>query len=380
MDIALAASGFDLDPDRVWLNASHQGPLPTAAAKATIEAVRWKQRPHRLATPALFEKIPSELRSAIAGLLSVPVDEVVLANSSSYGIHLLANGLDLGPGDEIVVAANDFPSDVLPWLTLRDAGVNVRQINPGGNVLSADEVAAALTDATKVVCLTWVHSLSGEVIDLDAIGALCRSKSVLFVVNASQGVGGIEIEPHAHPIDALTSVGFKYLCGPYGTGFTWLSPETQDRLTARKFYWLASMSADDLAAPNVDLDSIEPPSGARRHDIFGTANFFNFAAFVESIKFVADIGVDAIHRHNLALSNRLLDGLDTTQYEVGQRGPTARQSAILFLRPTTVDIAESTQILADGAIGVATRAGQIRIAPHMYNTDDDIDRAVEVLN
>ncbi|MCP4225993.1 MAG: aminotransferase class V-fold PLP-dependent enzyme, partial [Actinomycetia bacterium] len=144
-------SAFDLPADRVWLNCSHQGPLPRCAAEAAGEMIRWKQQPHHLSTPAPFSEIPARLRGELAGLLSVGPEELALANSSSYGIHVVANGLGLGAGDEVIVPANDFPSDILPWLRLRDDGVIIRQLEPAGQVLSAREVAEEITPATRVV-------------------------------------------------------------------------------------------------------------------------------------------------------------------------------------------------------------------------------------
>ena len=175
----------------MWLNTAHQGRLPRRAALALAEAVRWKLHPELLATSERFSEVPSRLRRALARVLSARDDEVVLANSASYGLHLVANGLDLGPGDEVVVPANDFPSDILPWLSLRDRGVQVRMVEPAGEVLTPNEVQAALTRRTRVVCLTWVHSFSGQVVDLAGVGQLCRSSGVWLVVNGSQAVGAI---------------------------------------------------------------------------------------------------------------------------------------------------------------------------------------------
>ncbi len=371
---------FDLPIDRVWLNASHQGPLPTQAAAAVAEMVRWKQQPHHLMAPGAFNEVPDRLRSVLTRLLSVSADELVLANSSSYGLHLVANGLDFRPGDEVIVARNDFPSDVLPWTRLRHKGVVTKQLQPHRQVLTPAEIAPEITPRTRVVCLTWVHSLSGRMIDLDGIGQLCLDNDALFVVNGSQGVGGIPINPGDHPIDVLTSVGFKYLCGPYGTGFCWLSPRALDRVTTTKLYWLNSLSADDLAAEELDLDSIEAPDSARRHDVFGTANFFNFAAFATSADLVTRTGIERIHAHNLDLSERLVSGIDRRRYEVQDRGDPKNSSAVLFLRPLGRSLEDAARELADARVDVARRRGMIRVAPHFYNRPDEIDWAIAAFN
>lgn len=370
---------FSLDPDRVWINASHQGPLPDVAAEAATDAIRWKQRPNHLITPELFTSVPERLRAGFASVIGARSDQIALANSASYGLHAVANGLGLGAGDEVVVAANDFPSDILPWRNLAADGVTVRAIEPEGRVVTADEIAAAITPRTRVLCLTWVHSLSGQVIDLDAIGSICRANGVVFVLNGSQGVGGVPIQVADHPIDALVSVGFKYLCGPYGTGFLWLHDDLVDRLRPAKLYWLSALTADDLAQPRLDLDSLVVPNGAARHDVFGTANFFNFAALGASVDLISAIGVESIYRHNLALAEDLIARLDPGRYEVQPRGPEHRRSAIVFVRPLAEELASFGHRLDGAGIDVAKRAGMARFSPHLYNTPDDIDRIADAL-
>ncbi|VAW09674.1 Cysteine desulfurase [hydrothermal vent metagenome] len=370
---------FDLPTDRVWVNAAHQGPLPRRAAKAVAEMVRWKTQPHHLASSAVFSDLPDRLRSELAALVGAQTSEIVLANSASYGLHLVANGLELGAGDEVIVAANDFPSDILPWTRLERYGVKVNALRPTGSVLSADEVAAAITPSTRVVCLTWVHSFSGQVIDLDAIGEVCRANDALFVVNGSQGIGGIPIAVTDHPIDALISVGHKWLCGPYATGFCWLGPRVADRIQPTKRYWLSGLSTDDVSRPDYDISAFSQ-SDTGKYDIFATANFFNFSAFAESVTLINSVGVDTIYEHNQALTGQLVAGIDASQYEVLDRGNPERLSSIVFLRPLDRSMEQTAKHLRQAKVDFALRVGLFRVSPHLYNTADDIDRVLAVLN
>ena len=187
---SLADRSGDFGPfdGRVWLNCAHQAPLPQCAAEAAREAVSWKVRPWELTT-ARFTGVPQRLREALARLIGADPRDVILANSASYGLHLLANGIDWRPGDEVLCMKGDFPSDILPWLGLERLGVVVRQLQPRGRVLGADEVDAAIGPRTRLLCTTWVHSFSGHGIDLDAVGAVCRARGVLFIANVSQALG-----------------------------------------------------------------------------------------------------------------------------------------------------------------------------------------------
>lgn len=253
------------------------------------------------------------------------------------------------------------------------------QLRPKGQVLTAAEIRAAITKSTRAVCLTWVHSFSGQSIDLDEIGAVCREVDALFVVNGSQAVGAIPISVQSHPIDVLTTVGFKWLCGPYGTGFCWLGPRAYERIAATKLYWLTALSTEDLTKPELDLNAIKPAKTGR-HDIFGTANFFNYAALVESAGLVAEVGVQDIHRHNLELADHLVNGLDSNRYEVQKRGVTGSMTSIVFVRPLTSTVSEVSETLRSEAIDVAERSGMIRFSPHFYNTPTDIERALAAMN
>ena len=278
-----------------------------------------------------------------------------------------------------MIAANDFPSDILPWVhRRRRSGITIRSIEPAGEVPSADEVASVVTDRTRVVCLSWVHSFSGQLLDLEAVGQICRGADALFVLNGSQGVGAIPIAMSDLPLDALISVGFKWLCGPYGTGFACLGPRALEQIRPTKLYWLNTLSTEDLEGTDLDVDHVtaDPPGC---FDIFGTANFFNFAGLLASVDLIRRVGVEHIHEHNLALASQLTEQLNRDGYEVMSRGPSDRLSSILFVRPTTEPLQTVASRLADARIDVAVRAGMLRLSPHFYNTPRDVGRAVEAL-
>ena len=113
----------------IWLNCAHQGPLPKVAVAQAKEAIAWKIAPYKMTTER-FSQVPQNLRRALGKLIEALPEDIILGNSASYGLHLLANGIRWKSGDEIVLVEGDFPSDILPWLGLRNNGVNVRFIKP----------------------------------------------------------------------------------------------------------------------------------------------------------------------------------------------------------------------------------------------------------
>jgi cysteine desulfurase / selenocysteine lyase len=364
---------------RVWLNCAHQAPLPRCAHAEGEEAVAWKAAPWEL-TSERFSGVPQRLKQAIGRLINAPAEDVILANSASYGLHLIANGFPWQAGDEVLVMRGDFPSDILPWLGRKRRGVTVRQLVPRGWVLEPNEVKAAIGPSTRLLCLTWVHSLSGWAIDLEAIGAICRARGIVFVVNGAQAVGVRPIDVRTALIDVLISVGWKWLLGPYATGFCWIRAELLAKLRYNQTYWLSMLTADDLGREQLDLTLRDDP-GAARYDVFATANFFNFKPWAASVEYLLDHGVETARRYDDALVQRLIEGLDRRKYKVTSPEAGPQRSTLVFVQPAdrrrAVDIYHALQT---ERVYAAFRAGALRFSPHIYNTPEDIDRALTALH
>jgi selenocysteine lyase/cysteine desulfurase len=364
---------------RIWLNCAHQAPLPNVAKAEAEEAVAWKAAPWEMTTER-FAGVPRRLKQAIGRLINAPPAEIILANSASYGLHLIANGFPWRSGDEVLVMRGDFLSDILPWLGLEPRGVTVRQLEPGGRVLEPDEVEAAIGPRTRLLCLTWVHSFSGWAIDLEAIGAICRARGVTFVVNGAQAVGVRPIDVRTAPIGSLISVGWKWLLGPYATGFCWIRPELLAELRYNQTYWLSMLNADDLGREQLDL-TLRADPGAARYDVFATANFFNFKPWAASLEYLLGCGVEAARSHDDTLVQRVIDGLDRRKFKITSPETGPRRSTLVFVEPRERGRAKDIyNALEAERVHVAFRAGALRFSPHIYNTTDDIERALTVLH
>lgn len=372
-------SDFGPFDGRVWLNCAHQGPLPRVAAEEAHEAIAWKIRPAEL-TAERFAAVPARLRLALARLIGAPGDEIILGNSASYGLHLLANGLTWKAGEEILLVRGDFPSVLLPWLMLEERGIRIRYIEPARHLPDQEELAAALTPRTRLFCTTWVHSFSGVACDLGALGSLCQSNGTRFVVNASQALGAQPFDASL-PVDAVLGVGFKWLCGPYGTGFIWMRPEMLRSLAVPQAYWLAQMTADDLGNEDDVVSRPVGPPTARRCDVFGTANFFNFKPWGASIEYLLRVGIERIAAHDQQLVQHFVDRLDPARFDLlSPREPT-RRSTLIFISHKQRERNRSLHAhLREKGVDVAYRRGMLRLAPHLYNTTHDMDRALALLH
>ena len=279
-----AARDFGSFDGRAWLNCAHQGPLPLVAVAAATGALADKAAPHRMGDEA-FTEVPSRLKDVLGRLVGVPAGQVILGNSTSYGLQLLVQGVDWRAGDEVLLVDGDFPATIVPWLPLAERGVRVRLLRPEGGVLDAGQLEAELTPATRLFCTSWVFSFTGQAVDLAALGRVCRRAGVTFVVNGSQAVGARPLDLATLPVDALVSCGFKWLCGPYGTGFCWLHPDLLASLTYRPAYWLGHLSQDDLGQEAAYR--LRDDLGAAAYDVFGTANFLTFRPWTASVELPA---------------------------------------------------------------------------------------------
>jgi cysteine desulfurase/selenocysteine lyase len=373
-----AAADFGGFDGRAWLNCAHQGPLPRVAVAAAEGALADKAAPHRM-TDEAFAEVPRRLKDALGRLVGVPADQVILGNSTTYGLQLLVQGVDWRAGDEVLLVDGDFPATIVPWLPLAERGVRVRLLRPEGGVLEAGQLEAELTPATRLFCTSWVFSFTGHAVDLAALGQVCRRAGVAFVVNGSQAVGARPLDLAGLPVDALVSCGFKWLCGPYGTGFCWLAPDLLASLTYRPAYWLGHLSQDDLRQEAAYR--LRDDLGAAAYDVFGTANFLTFRPWTASVEYLLGLGVDRVAARDQGLVERFLQGLDPDRYRLVSPGQGPRRSTlVVFGHHQPERTPELYRRLTAAGVDVAFRRGRLRVSPHLYNTEADLDRALEVLD
>lgn len=372
----VSSSDFGPFEDRAWFNCAHQGPLPQVAVSAAQEALRQKTRPHLIRDDD-FTTAPNALKASIGRLIGTGAEDIILGNSASYGMHVLRNGLHWGAGDEVLLVNGDFPATVYPWLGLQDDGVRVRLIRPRGLSLTPEELKHEITPSTRLLCVSWVNSFNGSVLDVSAIGQLCHDYGIIFVLNGSQAVGAREIDVKREPIDALVSCGYKWLCGPYGTGFCWIRPELRSRLKPTQTYWLPHVWGQE----NLTDYSLKKDIGSAAFDVFCTANFLNFVPWRASIDYLLSVGIPAIEGYNRVLVSRLVDGVAKPRYYLVSPSERDSRSAIVVI--SHMDGGRNSEVyssLTRTGIDIGLRGGNLRFSLHLYNTLDEVDRALSVMN
>ncbi len=361
----------------VYLDCAHQGPFPRTTVARIQQAIELKCSLARLEPPNYFEP-PERVRSHLAKLVGADASEIALTNSATQGIGIIATGLTLGAGDEVVIASTNFPANVLTWLHLRRRGVVVKVLRPANGQIRLEDVAAALGPRTRVLALDWVSYITGLGIDLRALGDLMHERGGLFVVDGSQGVGAIELDLHALPVDALAVAAYKWLLGPYGTGFVYLSSEIQDQLDLQVVNWLSVEGSEDF--DSLPEDELSLPKAARIFDVPETGNFLNIYALEASLEFVLRAGVRTVTEHCTGLLERLGRELRRLNYTVFYPDEPEHRSTILSFQANSPEVtAKLHKKLRTHDVAVSLRHGFIRVSPYLYNNDADIDRLLALV-
>ncbi len=369
------ADFFDFD-GFTYLNCAYHGPMPRVADEALAAAIALRRNPAYIRNEHHFS-FPDAYRRAVAVLLNAGPATVSITDSATRGFMVLANGLAWSAGDEVVIPRDEFPSNRLPWLSLADRGVRLREVNATG-AHAVDQLAEAITGRTRLVSVSWVRFLDGGRIDLDALSALCRDRDVLLAVDGSQGVGAVPLDLTHTPIDLLACAGYKWLLGPYGLGFVHVAPALRAQLDAgSNVNWMAARGAQDFGKL-VDLPFAFDP-GPRQWDANETANFFNVAAATAAIRYITALTPAGVHAHCRGLLQRLHDGLPAGFELINQASTSPPSSFGCFRGPSVVATQQAVERLRAADIVVSAREGAIRVSPHVYNTASDIDRLLEVV-
>ena len=357
---------------KAYLDCAAQGPFPRDTSEEIHKALRWKEHPEEI-QPDLFEALPLRAASAAARLLGCQPASLTFGTGASHGLNLAALGLPLRPGDEVVTGEGEFPAVVLAFRNLEAAGVTLRLAPPSGRHVSAADLIAAVTPKTRVIAVSLVAFATGYRIDLEALRAACRERSLYLVVDGAQAIGALEFRTAEDPIDVLAVSGYKWLLGPYGTGFTYVSPKILPRLRVANVNWQTVEGAVNLNRPLAY--ELRFRDGACRFDTHERASFLNLAGLCASMEFLARVRVSTVQAHAMRLLDRLLLGLAATTLRPASDTAPERRSTILALEAETPDATRRAwRRLLDAGVVVSLRGGLIRVAPHLYNDEEDIDR------
>ena len=364
--------------DATYLNAAAQAPLPKVSIRAAQQALEWKKFPQLIPDETYFG-LPNRVRALLASLIGARAEEIAINSGTSSGLVEVANGIDWKPDDEVLLAQGDFPAHFSTFLPLARAGrVRVKIVKPRGRFLTAEDFIDAIGPRTRLVSASLVRFDDGVRLDAARVGEACRRVGGMLLLDAAQCVGALPIDVATLGADFIAASGYKWLLGPYGAGFLWARAEHIAKMPERPFYWAAAEGAEKFESlANSDF-RLAP--GARRWDAPETASFFNLAAWEASLAFLQRIGVETVWKHCRNLIAGMIDRLPldrcvlASPADAGARGPYACIAARKReLTPALYDRLREARVI------VSLREGALRVSPHLYNSERDMDRLLTVL-
>lgn len=369
------ASAFPVTENLIHLNHAAVGPWP----RVTADAVRAFAEENALRGSLDYKQwieTEQQLRHQLALLLNAAsASEIAFVNNTSEGLSIVAAGIDWREGDQIVGIRQEFPSNRFPWLALRQKGVEFRQLDLA--CCEADPETALMAmcnEKTRLLTVSAVQYATGFRIDLERLGQFCRSRGILFCVDAIQQAGAIPLDLQQIKADFATADGHKWLLAPEGLGFFYIRQELLETLLLTRFGW-------HMAEAMSDYDAVDflPARSARRFEC-GSPNMLGIHALSASVGLLLDFGLDNVWKSISRRVDLLRSGLEAMPgIELVSDGSPGRRSGILTFRLSRQDSAALFSRLQDAGVFCALRGGGIRLSPHFYTPIGQIERALHLI-
>ncbi len=365
--------------DAAYMNVAAQGAMPRVAVRAVQQALEWKKFPHLMADDTYFS-LPDRVRASLAKILGVQANDIAITTGTSSGLAAVASGLEWEPDDEVLIAKGEFPAHFAAFVPLAAAGkLRIKIIEPRGRFLDADDFIAQIGARTRLVCASLVRFDDAVRIDAARVAAACHQQRGLLALDTAQCAGAMPMDAVSLGADFLTGSGYKWLLGPYGAGFLWMRPEHVEEMRPNPCYWMAFEGAAQLHT--LPAGNFQLASGARRWDSPETASFFNLAALDASLQFLLGIGVDTVWEHIQRLMDEIIARMPLDRCVLASPAGADRRGPYICIAARKPD---QTPVLFDklreAGVFVSLREGALRIAPHLYNSERDIDRLLSVLS
>lgn len=314
-------------------------------------------------------------RVLLASMLGAQPEQVAFMRNTSDGLSTVANGLDWRAGDNLVTFRREFPSNIYPWLRARDAfGVEVRLCEERDGRIDLDELIGLIDNKTRIVAVSHVQFGSGFRADLERLGRAARAHDALLIVDVIQSLGVVPIDVEAELVDVAAAAGHKWLLTPEGVGLLYLSARARERIQPTLVGWVSVPNPDDHADFGQGWNR-----GALAWET-GTAPISLIHGLEASLKLLNEVGVAKIQTHLEMLTDHLCERLQNTGYEVVSSRRAGEKSQIVCIRHLNgLSAMDLYAHLKQRNIITAPRADRLRIAPHLYNTLEEIDGLVSAL-
>lgn len=366
-------SYFEVAGKRLFFNHAAYSPISKPVVNAVNAYFEQRQVGNPLSWNIAVDHMES-LRSNYGQLVGAPAERIAHMPNTVAGINVLANGLEWQPGDHIILYEDEFPSNVMPFLNLQDRGVEVEFIKAPDGRVTVELFEAVMRPQTRLISISSVQYLTGFQADLKKLSDLCHSHNILFSVDAIQSVGIVPTDVIELGIDFMAVGGHKWMMSPLGTGFLYVTEELQSQLKLASRGYMAHVNPMDFGNFEQELTP-----HAQRFEL-GAFNAPGMVGAETATGLLLECGIDSIFRHVRKLIGQFEWGLEELPYHVMYDFAENEMSGIcMFTHDEKSKNEEIFNLLAEAGVNISLRGGGLRMAPHYYNTLDEVDQLLTLL-
>jgi selenocysteine lyase/cysteine desulfurase len=365
---------FPITKNAVYLNHAAVSPPPLTALAAINEQLQDIAQNGSINFRA-WVATKERCRQRLATMIAARPEQIAFMRNTSDALSSIANGLAWQPGDNIVTYRGEFPSNVYPWLRTRDAfGVELRMCDGREGRVDVDALLSLIDERTRVVAISHVQYASGYRADLRRLGTAARAVDALFVVDLIQSLGVLPVDVNADLIDAAAWACHKWLLSPEGIGAVFLSDRARERVQPTLVGWISVPNPEDYLNYEQGWKSGTLPWET------GTGPSALFYGLEQTLALLQGFDSGEIENYLLSLTSHLCDGLAVKGYRLASSRDAGEASQIVCFqpKPDTTAMALFHQLKAQRIV-TAPRGNGLRIAPHIYNTREDIEKLLEAL-
>ena len=354
-----------------YLNSAAVSPIPKTAVEAVMSQLNDVSR-HGSEHYTEWIATKNRARTLIASMLNVRDDQIAFTRNTSDGFASVAAGIDWAEGDNIVSFAGEFPANYYPWRRIRDRfGVELRLCPERGGRIDMDEFTELIDANTRLVAISSVQFASGFAADLERIGEAVRAVDALFAVDIIQGFGARGYDLSGLQVDIASGASHKWLCAPEGCGILFLSDKARERIDPTLTGWISVETPWDFE----DREQPWKPNALAYESGTGASSLFY--GLEQSLKLLQGTGLGRIDAYLKDLTDQLCEMLAGKDYDiVSSRDPKEKSAIVCVKHRGGVPCGEIAAHLQKADVIVSPRNDRLRIAPHFYNTSEDIERLV----
>ena len=364
---------FPVAEKTIYMNHAGVGPLTTDMMFAIQNRTEQVMERGDADMPNWIEDLNS-CRAMYAELVGARPEEIALIDSTCQGVNMIANGIAFKSGENVVCADVEYPANVYPWWNLKGQGVETRMVSSKEGRLATGDLLGAMDAHTRVLALSFVEFTNGFRNDLATLGGECRKRGVRLFVDAIQGLGALKVDVREMGIDFLASGSKKWLLCPGGKGVLYVRNELLDELRVSTVGADSVVNAEEYL--KYDLTFV---AGARRFE--GSMDDpIAYAATRAGLAMFIGLGMDIIEKRVMALTDRLCEGLLKAGCTLDSPRGQDEKSGIVAFHHGKLPSEELAKRLRRATVTHTQRYGMIRLSPHFYNSEEEIDTVVKAVS